>query len=712
MKLKGKKKKKGFKSPCLIKYDAFLDNALYKIRYFLSIFWKNLVILSRYLYPNSKKRFFIDLFDEFLTFGLLGLSIFTLSAFSILNSTQNDWKNRRNLSVTFLDKFDNKIGTRGSIHEASVPLSEIPDYVIKAILATEDRRFFDHIGIDFYGTSRAITQNMRASGVVQGGSTLTQQVAKNLFLSNERTISRKIKEAFLALWLESNFDKKEILQLYIDNAYMGGGTIGMPSAAKFYFGKDIRNISLAEAAILAGLFKAPTKYAPHINIENSKARTKIVLENLVNSGYMTANEVALAQNQMVHIIDNQNKKSPDYFIDWAYNEVQKLKDYIHDNKILVKTTLDSHLQKTADQIAHQYLDNYSRQYNVHQIALVTLDNDGSVRAMVGGRDYEKSRYNRASQGGRQAGSSFKPYVYAALMENGLTPKTMTVDAPINWGGWSPNNNNKGHFSGRIDIASALARSINTVPVRLVYQYLHGNTQPIRDLIKNMDIDAVISPHKTMILGTSNMTPLQQAIGFNVFANGGMAGNCHGLLRISNAEGKVLWDYQRDGKKLHRALSPEATAYMNQMLVQVPIRGSGKRAALSMSLVAGKTGTSQKHRDTWFVGYTGNYTTAVWMGNDNFTPTNRLFGGTLPALVFHDIMDKAHQNIKLKPLYGVENSILKDNENFTEQEEKQIPNVLSSKTTQIISTIKTELEKEKIINVKENINHPLQKVIMQ
>ena len=414
---------------------------------------------------------------------------------------------------------------------------------------------------------------------------------------------------------------------------------------------------------------------------------------------MNKGEILRAQKEPVKIISNNKHNSPDYFLDWAFSEIQKISDKLPEHKLVVHTTLDSTIQTMAQNTIEKYLAEYGKPFQVQQAALVTLDNNGAVRAMVGGRDYSESRYNRATQDGRQPGSSFKPYIYAVLMEKGLTPDTMTVDAPINWGGWQPNNNNKGHFAGRVSIANALARSINTVPVRLTYQYLKGDTQPIRALIKNMGIDAKIFSHKTMILGTSNMTPLQQAIGFNVFANGGLAGTTHGFTRIVSSKGKVLWDWQYNGPKPHRALSEKASAYMNQMLINVPIKGSGRRAALPMTRVAGKTGTSQMHRDAWFVGFTGNYTTAVWMGNDNFSPTNRLFGGTIPAMIFKDVMEAAHKNVPLKPLFGVPDSILiKNDKAFTNpDQEEELPQILSPVTTEVISKIRNDIKTNKVRN---------------
>lgn len=683
-------KRKRFRSPYLIGLDAWIDTGFYKIRNGLAIFWDNATIISRRLRVRGWKRLVVEILDEGLTLGLIGFAIFTFIGVSIFSLTKQDWHSPEDFAVNFLDRHGNFIGSRGSIHGEPVPIEEMPDIVIKAVLATEDRRFFDHWGIDFYGLSRAFSQNLRANGVVQGGSTLTQQLAKNLFLNNERTFERKIKEAYLAIWLEANLTKKQILQLYLDRAYMGGGTFGIAAASRFYFGKDIRDVSLAEAAMLAGLFKAPGKYAPHVNLPAARARANVVLSNLVDDGLMTEGQVIGARRHPASVVTELDNNEPNYFLDWAFDEVRKLGNKLPNHNVVVRTTLDQGIEKAAEESIDYYLQQYGAQYKATQAAAVILDNDGSVRAIVGGRDYQQSQFNRATQGGRQPGSSFKPYVYAVAMERGLTPKTIISDAPINWGGWSPKNNS-GRFSGNVDLATALAFSINTVPVRITYQYLNRDTQPIRDLIKNMGIDANIFSHKTMVLGTSNMTPLDQATGFNVFANGGMAGNRHGFTQIMTADGKVIWDWSRDGEKPHRVLSEQSAAYMNQMMVGVTTRGSGKRAQLPMTLVAGKTGTSQAYRDAWFVGFTGNYTGAIWMGNDDFSSMNRAFGGVVPAMMWNRIMLYAHQNITLKPLFGVENSILSNakqpkDDNSNENIAPDLPQILSPASSKVIQSL--------------------------
>jgi len=648
-------KRRPYRSPLLIWLDAWLDTGLYTAASNFASRWEAISIFSRRFRVRGIKRLLVEILDEGLTLGLIGFSLFTMVGLAVFEVTEGDWRAREDFAITVLDRYNMVIGQRGSLHDETVPVDEMPDHVIKAVLATEDRRFFDHFGIDFHGLLRALSQNTRAGGVVQGGSTLTQQLAKNLFLSNERTIKRKIREAYLALWLEANLSKKEILQLYLERAYMGGGNFGIASAAQFYFGKNIRDVSLAEAAMLAGLFKAPGKYAPHINLPAARARANVVLSNLVESAMMSEGEIAGARRQPANVLQRTNEGQPDYFLDWIFDEIRKMGRQLPERTLTVRSTLDPRLQKAAEESIEFYLRQYGRTYRASQAASVVLENDGAVRAIVGGRDYGLSQFNRATRAERQTGSSFKPYVYAVAMENGLTPSSIVSDAPINWAGWQPRNYGRG-YAGRVDLATALAKSLNTVPVRIAYQHLGRSTEQIVDLTKRMGITSHIQSHRTMVLGTSGMTVMDQATGFNVFANGGMAGNRHGFTQIYGAGGKLIWDWDRDGGKAYRVLSEQAATYMNEMLVGVSERGTARRARLPMTRVAGKTGTTQSYRDAWFVGFTGNYTAAVWVGNDNFSPMNRLTGGVMPAQIWQRIMLYAHQNIAIKPIYGLENTV--------------------------------------------------------
>jgi penicillin-binding protein 1A len=501
---------------------------------------------------------------------------------------------------------------------------------------------------------RAMGENAKAGSVVQGGSTLTQQLAKNLFLTNERSIERKIKEAFLALWLEANLTKKQILATYLDRAYMGGGTFGVAAAARFYFGKDVREVNLAEAAMLAGLFKAPAKYAPHVNLPAARARANEVLTNLVQGGFMTEGQVVAARRNPATAIDRDANESPDYFLDWAYDEVQRLAFRFPEHALIVRTTLDMGLQHAADQATEASLREYGQSYRAKQAALVMIENGGAVRAMVGGRDYGESQFNRATKALRQPGSSFKVYTYALAMESGLTPQSTIVDAPITWNGWSPQNYGRS-YAGRVTIETALKKSINTIPVRLAKEKL--GIDGIVKMAKDMGVETPIRANKTIPIGTSEVTVLDQATAYAVFPAGGYQSRRHGISQILSYDGRLLYDFERDEPAAKRVISEQADAYMNQMLTQVPVSGTARAAALDHGIVtAGKTGTTQAYRDAWFVGYTGNYTTAIWFGNDDYTSTNRMTGGSIPARTFKRLMDYAHQGIQLKPIPGIEDPL--------------------------------------------------------
>ena len=364
-------------------------------------------------------------------------------------------------AVKFLDADGNELGKRGILHSDAVPLEDIPDHLVKATLATEDRRFFEHYGIDVWGTLRAIATNVQANEVVQGGSTLTQQLAKNLFLSSERSLQRKIKELFLSFLLESRFTKRQILKMYFDRAYMGGGAVGVEAAAQYYFGKSVRDVTMAEAALLAGLYKAPTKFAPHVNLPASRARTNEVLDNLVEAGFYTAGQVHNARLNPAHAIDHSNSTSPDWFLDWAFEEVQRLAEGKGQYVLTARTTVDMNLQRKADEAVKAAVAKDGKSMHFGSAAMVVTETDGAVRAIVGGLDYGESQFNRATQSKRQPGSSFKIYVYATALENGYTPETTVRDASRSCGprGWSPQNYGGGHGTGAAHAALSWARQI-------------------------------------------------------------------------------------------------------------------------------------------------------------------------------------------------------------------------------------------------------------
>jgi len=691
----------------LLALDAWIDSSLYEAGFVAREFWETATIFFRRFRVSGWRRGIVEFLSEGFTLGAGGSVVMLALAMPAFQETVGNWRNQGDFAVTFTDRYGNEIGQRGIIQRDSVPVDEMPDHVIKAVLATEDRRFFDHYGIDFLGLFRAMAENVRANSVVQGGSSITQQLAKNLFLTNERTIERKVKEAFLSVWLEANLSKKEILQLYLDRAYMGGGTFGIAAAADFYFGKQVKDLNLAEAAMLAGLFKAPAKYAPHINLPAARARANVVLTNLVQSGFMTEGQVLQARLQPADVVDRGDSKSPDYFLDFAFDEVKKIAAKSGYHSMVARTTLDMNLQQAADESLQFNLRQHGKEYGVTEGAVVLLDTNGSVRAVVGGLDYGTSQFNRATKALRQTGSSFKPYVYAAAMENGFKPESVVSDGPISWGGWSPKNYSRG-YSGRMTLATALIKSINTVPVRLAKDHL--SIKPIVEMARAMGVESTIEPFKTSVLGTSGMTVMDQATGYNVFAAGGYSGLRHAITQLSTHQGEVIWDYDRDGDKPRRVLSEQALASMNSILVQIPEVGTARRAALPNIRSAGKTGTTQAYRDAWYVGFTGNYTAAVWLGNDDFRPTRNMTGGSLPAMVWQRLMLYAHQNIDIKPIPGIENPFVDpeiaakaaEAEKLRLAEaavaEPQRPAVLSSATTRLLKEMNAIFRSAKSIDI--------------
>lgn len=688
-------KKKWMPWNLLMSFDSWVDDGMYRLKSSGGETWEALTIFFRRFRVYGFKKGLVELSCEGLTLGVFGAILMLALAKPAFEETEKNWRANQQYSVTFLDRFGNEIGRRGVLHNDAEPIDSLPDHFIKAVLATEDRRFFEHIGIDLFGLIRAMVENARANSVVQGGSTITQQLAKNLFLTNERTLERKIKEAFLALWLEYNLSKKEILKLYLDRAYMGGGAFGAAAAAEFYFNKNIRDVNLAEAAMMAGLYKAPTKYAPHINLPAARARANEVLTNMVQADFMTEGQVIYARRKPAGVVEREKSDTPDYFLDYAFERVKELGIGFPTNTLIAKTTLDTSLQAAAEDAINSHLRQYGEEYQANQGAMVVIENGGQLRAMVGGKDYGESQYNRATRARRQPGSTFKPYVYAFAMQEGYTPKSVVSGGAITIRGWTPKNYG-GRSFGRVDLTTALVKSINTVPVRLASEL---GRPPIVELAGRMGVDSPLSAEPAMPLGTNEMTVIEQATGYGVFMSSGYSTNRHSITSITDTSGRVLYSFERDGTKAEKILSDETTMAMNEMLSQVPEWGTGRRAKLDGIRTAGKTGTTQAYRDAWFVGYTGNFTAAVWFGNDNYGPTKRLTGGRLPAMTWKKFMTYAHQNIELKPLPFVEPEIEKEPQQIAKIDESkpaEIPvNVarqkpLSEETTALLRQLELEL----------------------
>jgi len=648
--------------------DARIDSSLFSsAKGSRELYERYSTFMDRFYVGGWKRWVFVEPFSEAATLGLGGLILMLALAIPAFRETADeDWLKKSDLAVSFLDRYGNPIGSRGIKHNDSIPLEEFPDVLIKATLATEDRRFYDHFGIDVPGLVRALVTNAQAGGVRQGGSSITQQLAKNLFLSNERTIERKVNEAFLAIWLETRLTKNEILKLYLDRAYMGGGTFGVDGAAHFYFNKSVRDVNLAEAAMLAGLFKAPTKFAPHINLPAARARANVVLDNLVDAGFMTEGQVFGARRNPAFAVDRRDEASPNYFLDYAFDEMRKLVDTFPksytERVFVVRTSIDMNVQRAAEDAIENQLRQFGRDYHATQAATVVSDLDGGVRAMVGGRDYGASQFNRATDAYRQPGSSFKPYVYTTALLNGFTPNSKVVDGPVCIGNWCPQN--YGHsYSGSVTLTQAITRSINVVPVKLsiaIGQKLQPKApnpakigrQAIVETARKFGIKAPLPDTPSLPIGSDEVTVLEHAVAYATFPNKGKSVSPHSVLEVRTGAGDLVWRWDRDGPKPQQAIPASIAADMAGMMSHVVSEGTARRAALDGIPTAGKTGTTNAYRDAWFVGYTGNFTCAVWYGNDDYSPTNRMTGGALPAQTWHDIMIAAHQGVEIKELAGV------------------------------------------------------------
>jgi penicillin-binding protein 1A len=651
----------------MLDFDARIDSTLFSsLRGTRELYERFSTFMDRFYIGHWKRWVFIEPFSEAATLGLGGLILMLALAVPAFRETaDDDWLKKSDLAVSFLDRYGNPIGNRGIKHNDSIPLEDFPDNLIKATLATEDRRFYDHFGIDVAGTARALMTNAQAGGVRQGGSSITQQLAKNLFLNNERTIERKVKEAFLAIWLETRLTKNEILKLYLDRAYMGGGTFGVDGAAHFYFNKSVRDVNLAEAAMLAGLFKAPTKYAPHINLPAARARANVVLDNLVDAGFMTEGQVFGARRNPATAVDRRDENSPNYYLDWAFDEMRKLvdtfpKSYV-ERVFVVRTAIDMNVQRAAEGAIENQLRQFGRDYHATQAATVVADLDGGVRAMVGGRDYGASQFNRAVDAYRQPGSSFKPYVYATALMNGFKPTSTVVDGPVCLGNWCPQN--YGHsYSGTVTLTQAITRSINVVPVKLSiaignnpknqWEAAKRGRAKIVEVARRFGIKAPLPDTPSLPIGADEVTVLEHAVAYATFPNKGKSVTPHAVIEVRTGAGDLVWRFDRDGKKPLQAIPVSVAADMASMMSHVVSEGTARRAALDGIPTAGKTGTTNAYRDAWFVGYTGNFVCAVWYGNDDYSPTNRMTGGSLPAQTWHDIMVAAHQGVEIKEIPGI------------------------------------------------------------
>jgi penicillin-binding protein 1A len=526
-----------------------------------------------------------------------------------------------------------------------MPLDLLPRRVPDAVLATEDRRFFDHPGLDPLGMIRAFFANLRAGRYAQGGSTLTQQLAKNLFLSPERTLSRKLQELVLALWLELRISKRDILELYLNRVYFGGGAHGIEAAAHRYFGKSARDLSLPESAVIAGLLKAPSKYAPSASPIRALARGRLVLAKMREAGFITEAEEHIAKTAEIRFSGKSRlleRSGIGYAIDKVMEKMPTV-DPGAGNDIVVDTTIDARLQQRTSEIVKGELAQRGAKLEASQAATVVLASDGAIRALVGGRSYADSQYNRAVRAHRQPGSAFKPLVYLAALEKGRTPNSIVTDEPLRVGAWAPKNES-GRYQGPVTLRTALSRSINTVAVRLL---LDAGASRVMKVSRRLGVASTLRQDASLALGTSEVTLMELAGAYNTFANGGYTVEPYTIRRVRSSTGRTL--YTRPAPAARATVAAKHVAQMNDMLHETVASGSGRRAAISGHAAAGKTGTTQDYRDAWFLGYTARLTAGVWVGNDDGTAMNRVMGSNLPADIWRKVMTAAHAGLASLPL---------------------------------------------------------------
>lgn len=591
---------------------------------------------------RRRRPLWLRLLSFSLTAGVIAGALLVLVTLPKLNHAMEAGP-VRTLALTVLDNEGNEIGSRGGTMAPVVPIGELPPYLIKAFVDTEDQRFYSHHGIDMRGIARATLVNIWAGRFVEGGSTITQQLAKNLYLDSDRTLWRKAQEALIAFWIEANYTKDEILTAYLNRVYMGAGNYGIDAAAHYYFGKSARDVSLPEAAVLAGLPKAPSRFAPTNDLALALKRANTVLDRMVSNGDLTAPQANDARAHPAVVATRERRDGPQYFVDWVANELHTLLPDAS-GRLIVKTTLDPARQRAAEAAIARALKDNGGGHDVTQGAAIALDTNGAILAMVGGKSYLESQFNRATQAERQPGSAFKPVVYLTALEKGFRPNTEVTDSPVMIGEWAPQNSNA-QYVGSVTLTEALARSINTVAVKLADRV---GVAAVADTAARLGILSPIQSNLTVALGSSEVTLLELTSAYSTFATDGRRSVPFGVTEITNMSGETLY---KNTPASFRVTDPKYAHSMTYMLHQVMTHGTGRRAALGDRQSAGKTGTSQDYRDAWFIGYTGSEIAGVWFGNDDNSPTKRASGGGFAAVAWHNYMTASQKNVPPVALAG-------------------------------------------------------------
>jgi penicillin-binding protein 1A len=575
------------------------------------------------------------------TIGVAGMVIYFASQMPSASSWQVPAR-APNIKIVAVD--GSLIANRGVTGGEALPLDEMSPYMPEAIVAIEDKRFYHHFGVDFIGIGRAFVTNILLGHRAQGASTITQQLARNLFLSPKKTFERKVQEVLLSLWLEQKYTKDQILAMYLNRVYFGDNAYGVEAASRRYFNTSARDINLGEAALLAGLVQAPSRLSPVNDPKPAEDRAKIVLGAMREQGYITDSDFNRAMKQSPDHAKRQTDGAGQYVADMVAGQLKGLIGEVKQD-IVVTTTIDPALEDAAQASIATTLDKDGKKFNASQAALVAIDGNGAVRALVGGRDYASSQFNRAVTAKRQPGSAFKPFVYATAMELGDTPATVMTDGPVKIGNWTPENYEQ-KYNGPVTLAYALANSLNTIAAQLVVKV--GPDQVIK-LAHRLGIESELQSNASIALGTSEVSLMELTSAYAPFMNGGYKATSHVISQITDTDGKVL--YSADYSDPPRVLSQTIVGEMTQMMEGVITNGTGKAARLKNWQAAGKTGTTQSYRDALFVGFTSNLTTGVWFGNDDGTPMKRVTGGGLPAKTWKDFMTAAHKGLTPVPLFG-------------------------------------------------------------
>jgi penicillin-binding protein 1A len=594
--------------------------------------------------PRSGKRILAGSGKVAVLLGLWA-AIFCATALGYFALTLPDTgeltRGERRPSITMLAADGSLLTTYGDLFGQPLTLKEMSPYLPKAVIATEDHRFYSHFGIDPIGLARALFANISAGHVVQGGSTITQQLAKNLFLTPERSLTRKIRETLLALWLEHRFSKDQILEIYLNRVYLGAGTYGVDAAAHRYFQKSARRINLYESAVIAGLLKAPTRFNPTRDRDKTAARATQVLAKMVEARYITETQSAAAIKGGSSLAAVAvTRPGARYFADWVAEQLGEFTETTRD--LTVVTTLDPRMQAEAEAAISDLLARQGGKMATRQGALVAMAPNGAVRAMVGGRDYGESQFNRATQAQRQPGSAFKPFVYLAGLEAGLQPTDVFIDAPISVGNWQPRDF-AGHYQGEMSFAEGLAQSINTIAVQVAQR---AGVRNVVAVARRLGISSPLTAEPSLALGTNEVNLIELVSAYAPFVNDGNGVWAHGITEIRDSSGKIV--FRRAGSGLGQVVSPRLAGTMNEMLSAVIGHGTGKSAALPRP-AAGKTGTTQDYRDAWFIGYTADLVAGVWLGNDDNSPMNKVTGGSLPAQAWRRFMLAATRSMPVRAL---------------------------------------------------------------